>query len=117
MRLTSLILSASLFVAATPSANAADVIQTTLSMGTFMHRCTSMGGTIDTGGTAYIKICRLPNGQSVACDFSTSPAYCDVYRPNQPIRDMLGTPPVSMNPDMGTKAGPKLDVGGPGTVK
>lgn len=86
----------------------AEIRQTTISQSTFVSRCASMGGTIDTGGTPQIKICKLPSGQTVACDFSTSPAYCDVSRMTSPLEEMLGTPPDRVK-NGGGKAGIKGD--------
>jgi hypothetical protein len=99
---------------AVTTAARAEIRQTTISQSTFESRCRQMGGTLDTGGTAQIKICKLPGGQTVACDFSTSPAYCDVYRPNASINEMLTGGPKSLTQDTG-KSGPKAD-GGPSTV-
>ena len=89
---------------------------TTISQSTFKSRCTSMGGTLDTGGTSKISICKLPGGQTVTCDFSTSPAICVVSKASVPIDDLLGASPSSMTMDPG-KPGLKLDLGGTGTVK
>lgn len=95
-----------LLAASTPAR--AEIRQTTIDMSTFESRCRQQGGSIDTGGTQYIKICKLPNGQTVACDFITSPAYCDVYRPSSTTIELLGGNAGSMS--QGTTKGPK---GGP----
>lgn len=94
-----------LLAIATPAR--AESRQTTIDMSTFESRCRQQGGSIDTGGTQYIKICKLPNGQTVACDFITSPAYCDVYRPSSTTLDILGGNAGSMS--QGTTKGPKAD--------
>ncbi|RYE09572.1 MAG: hypothetical protein EOP22_08905 [Hyphomicrobiales bacterium] len=93
----------------------AEIRETTISQSTFESRCTSMGGTLDTGGTAQIKICKLPGGAQVACDFSTSPALCDISRMQPSIKDMLGPTPKSMTPTP-VKPGVKLDTGSPSSV-
>lgn len=81
---------------------------TTISQSTFKSRCTSMGGTLDTGGTSKISICKLPGGQTVTCDFSTSPAICIVSRPQAPYNDLLGGAPTGFSKD-GGKAGVSVE--------
>lgn len=88
---------------------------TTISQSEFKNRCRSMGGTLDTGGTAQISICKLPGGQTVTCDFSTSPSICIVSRMSAPIKDMLGPQADSMTQSPG-KGGIKLDQGSPSSV-
>lgn len=92
------------------SAALAEIRETTISQSTFETRCRQMGGTLDTGGTAQIKICKLPDGQTVACDFSTSPAYCDVSRMSAPITEMLTGGPKGFTQNPG-KSTPKADSG------
>ena len=104
----------SLLAISTPAR--AEIRETTIDMSTFTSRCRAMGGTVDTGGTAYIKICKLPNGQTVACDFITSPAVCDVYRPSSTTLDLLGANANSMSQDAG-KPGLKLNLGGATSIK
>jgi hypothetical protein len=100
----------------TVSSALAEYPTTTISQSTFKSRCRSMGGTLDTGGTSRISICKLPGGQTVTCDFSTSPAICIVSRPQAPIGDLLGSSPSSVTMDPG-KPGLKLDLGGASTIK
>lgn len=95
----------------------AEIRETTISKSEFVNRCQAMGGTVETGGTSNIKVCKLPNGQTVSCDFSTtSPTYCEVFRPSSASDSLLAVTPNSMTQDSG-KPGLKLDLGGAGTIK
>ena len=100
------------------AASLAEIRQTTISQSTFESRCRQMGGTLETGGTPQIKICKLPGGQVAACDFSTSPAYCDVRRPTPALRNMLGVPPGGDRVQEGGGGKPAVggDTSAPGTV-
>lgn len=113
--LTGLVAAATL--AFTAGAALAQYPTTTISQSTFKHRCGQMGGTLDTGGTPKISICKLPSGQTVTCDFSTSPAICIVSRSSPAIEDMLTIPSVGMTLGDTSTKGPKAAVPGPDVIK